>query len=72
MLVADTDESVDADIEESQLKRGIKSDSISDEETQDPEMDELDVRNTVLQGSFLPVCLVASRGAFPLNSFIFD
>jgi len=35
MLVADTDQSVDTDIEESQLKRkrGIKSDSISDEET---------------------------------------
>jgi len=74
MLVPDTDQSIDTDIEERKFKpyRGMKSEIVSDEETQEPEMEELDIRNTVLQGSFLPVCLVASRRAFPLNSFIFD
>jgi hypothetical protein len=79
MLVPDTDQSIDTDIEDGQIKKrkGIKAlvDHMSDQESprkSDPEMHELDIRNTVLQGSFLPVCLVSSRGAFPLNSFIFD
>lgn len=31
-----------------------------------------DVKNTVLQGSFLPVTALAHLDKFPINSFVFD
>ena len=32
----------------------------------------VNLRNTVLQGSFLPATLMASRGEFNINQYVFD
>ena len=33
---------------------------------------EVDIRQTILQGSFLPVTLMALAGNFPINDYIID
>ena len=62
-------------------RRGANPPSTAIEDTSSEEESEpkkkkfdgdLELRDTVLQGSFLPVTCLASKGAFPVNEFIFD
>ena len=46
--------------------------AIQESESDNPDAVEIDIKETIIQGSFLPVTVLALAGKFPTDSYVID